>query len=133
MENKTKKIWLTIFSWSFLLLSFIISLLVPEARDGISNYSITNIYKTVFSTDYRFVLILVGYLALAFAILYGIEFYNKKYRGYSPDPNESEKELIAGLHSLWLMLEAFRTYAVILGLIVLIARVFGFDLSSLLR
>ena len=44
LENKNKKIWLTISSWLFFLLSAAVSLFAPEVSQKVSNFGMIKIF-----------------------------------------------------------------------------------------
>lgn len=127
--EENSKIWPAVFSWGFFLLSLIVSTFVPGVRDGISNIRIIRIFKdAIIDSDPRLILMIVGFLAFAFLVMYGIEFYNKKFQGYVP-PQKTEVEMRKALHSFWLIMNIWKMQAVIAGTIILIASLFGISLK----
>ncbi|HRY82567.1 MAG TPA: hypothetical protein P5232_02615 [Candidatus Moranbacteria bacterium] len=131
--DDNKKIWPTLFSWGYFLLSLIISSFVPEVGQAFSNFTIIKKFREAYAFDYRATLMIFGSLIFIFALMYLIDFLRKKYLNYSPPPDTTEKQLKSGLYSFWLILEMWRIYAVIIGTIILIASLFKLNMSSLLE
>lgn len=125
IEEKSK-IWPTVFSWGFFFLSLIVSTFVPGVKENISSIRIFK--DAIFGSDYRLALMVVGFLVFAFLLMYGIEFYNRKFQGYVP-PQKTEVEMRKALHSFWLIMNIWKMQAVVAGAIILIASLFGISLK----
>ncbi len=121
MKKGNKKNLSLFFSWGFLLFSIVIPYLVPEVRERITNFGIGDIYKYTIGANPLLALFTFSFLAAVFALMYLIDLY-KKHRGYSNKVGISTKEAESALTLLRIMMFNGRIYAVVLGLIILIAR-----------
>lgn len=128
ITEEKSKIWPTVFSWGFFLLSLIVSTFVPGVKENIPGIRIIRIFKDAITRDYRETFLLVGFLVSIFLIMYLIDFLRKKFLGYAPPPDATLKELEKGLRSFRVIFETWRIYAVILGAIILVASLFGISM-----